>query len=211
MHHQLNYPSSFLPDLNLLECALLRHAPWAAALREKEDMLERVGLDEMLIKAREAKLQYRKGTEPWVLLPDTRVITMPGEMCVAFEVLTDWWADQPFAMGDVAFVCEGAESNTSAPFPFRPSPLNLVFPTLEDFGESLCESGLPTRFVDVSGKPIYPLFGVDDPSGDFCFEEREFPPCDVQPDFGRKVEALVGDSNRIVATVRYMARRASNL
>ena len=207
MQPQLNYPSSFLPDLNPLECALLRHAPWAAALREKEAMLERVGLDELLSKAREAKLQYRKGTEPWVLLPDTRVITMPGEMCVAFEVLTDWWADHPFASGDVAFVCEGAETDNS--FALVPSPLNFAFPTLEDFRDSLHEAGLPTQFVDASGRPIYTLFGVDDTNDGFPFQDRDFPPCDVRPDFGQEVEALIGDPDRIIATVRYMARRAS--
>jgi hypothetical protein len=209
-NNQMNEPGSFVPELNPLETLLLRHPPWAAALREKERLLELVGLDEMIRRARLAKCRRKRGTEPWILAPRDRGVMIPGEVCMAFEALTDWWADHPFATGDVAFVCEEAETDTNTPFPFLPSPLNLVLPTVEDFGESLRASGLPTQFVEVDDMHIYPLFGVDDPSGGFRYQSRVYPPIDLQPDLGRAVSRLVADPNRMVATVCYMARKASN-
>jgi hypothetical protein len=204
----LNSPSSYLPDLNRLECSLLRHSPWADALREKERLLESVGLDEMLGQARRAKMLQRKYFAPWVHYPESRQVFIPKNLDIAFQVLTEWWENHPFACGGIAFVCEGAGLHPGRNFPYVPSPLNLIFPNVEYFTDSLHEFGLPSHLVDAARKPVYPLFGVLDPNVDISPNEDDFFPHELPEGFGWDAEPLVNDRARMIATVRYMARRA---
>lgn len=208
-NHIIN-PSSFLPDLNPIEKELVRSPQWAGAFREKEKLLEQVGLDRLLELARQEKALQKRAGDPWVLGPDNRALTISGETYVAFEVIDEWWENHPFACGRVAFVCKGTDCDPPNGFPLLPSPLNLVFPSADLFVESLRREGLPVKLSDAHGHPIYPLFGVVGTEGELVEDEDDCLPRHIPfEDFGKSVESLVNDQSRIVAMVRYFVRRAS--